>query len=194
MEVLVGVPIFSSWTSPAFSPTKQNKPHLSSWIGTSNPISFPSILCLVAEKMYEESKPQMDVLIGFLIFVSWTSPAFSPTKQINPICFHGLELLICNNLIDEDSDSIRAKKHGWQDTYVFTKAMGEMVIDQMRGEIPVVIIRPSVIESTCREPFPGWMEGNRFFISYQSRIHYHPLVESNYHLFNFLPLSGWWIP
>ncbi|XP_034693380.1 fatty acyl-CoA reductase 2 [Vitis riparia] len=55
----------------------------------------------------------------------------------------------------------RAKKHGWQDTYVFTKAMGEMVIDQMRGEIPVVIIRPSVIESTCREPFPGWMEGNR---------------------------------
>ncbi|XP_052173634.1 fatty acyl-CoA reductase 2, chloroplastic [Diospyros lotus] len=55
----------------------------------------------------------------------------------------------------------RAQKHGWQDTYVFTKAMGEMLINSMRGEIPVVIIRPSVIESTCREPFPGWMEGNR---------------------------------
>ncbi|GMJ14786.1 FATTY ACID REDUCTASE 2, MALE STERILITY 2 [Hibiscus trionum] len=55
----------------------------------------------------------------------------------------------------------RARKHGWQDTYVFTKAMGEMMINNMRGEIPVVIIRPSVIESTCKEPFPGWMEGNR---------------------------------
>ncbi|KAA8518325.1 hypothetical protein F0562_015792 [Nyssa sinensis] len=55
----------------------------------------------------------------------------------------------------------RAKKYGWQDTYVFTKAMGEMLIDNMRGEIPVVIIRPSVIESSYREPFPGWMEGNR---------------------------------
>ncbi|WCJ34088.1 Fatty acyl-CoA reductase 2 chloroplastic [Euphorbia peplus] len=55
----------------------------------------------------------------------------------------------------------RARKYGWQDTYVFTKAMGEMMIDSMRGEIPVVIIRPSVIESTFREPFPGWMEGNR---------------------------------
>ncbi|EEF27810.1 Male sterility protein, putative, partial [Ricinus communis] len=54
----------------------------------------------------------------------------------------------------------RARRYGWQDTYVFTKAMGEMMIDSMRGEIPVVIIRPSVIESTCREPFPGWMEGN----------------------------------
>ncbi|XP_073362357.1 fatty acyl-CoA reductase 2, chloroplastic-like, partial [Aegilops tauschii subsp. strangulata] len=53
-----------------------------------------------------------------------------------------------------------AKLYGWQDTYVFTKAMGEMVINCMRGEIPVVTIRPSVIESTWRDPFPGWMEGN----------------------------------
>ncbi|XP_024024401.1 fatty acyl-CoA reductase 2 [Morus notabilis] len=55
----------------------------------------------------------------------------------------------------------RAQQYGWQDTYVFTKAMGEMMIDSMRGDVPVVIIRPSVIESTCKEPFPGWMEGNR---------------------------------
>ncbi|XP_040378115.1 fatty acyl-CoA reductase 2, chloroplastic-like [Oryza brachyantha] len=55
----------------------------------------------------------------------------------------------------------RAKLHGWQDTYVFTKAMGEMVINSMRGDIPVVTIRPSVIESTWSDPFPGWMEGNR---------------------------------
>ena len=56
----------------------------------------------------------------------------------------------------------RAKLHGWQDTYVFTKAVGEMVINSMRGEVPVVTIRPSVIESTWRDPFPGWMEGNRY--------------------------------
>ncbi|XP_024459526.2 fatty acyl-CoA reductase 2, chloroplastic [Populus trichocarpa] len=55
----------------------------------------------------------------------------------------------------------RGKRYGWQDTYVFTKAMREMVVDNMRGDIPVVVIRPSVIESTWKEPFPGWMEGNR---------------------------------
>lgn len=44
---------------------------------------------------------------------------------------------------------------------MFTKAMGEMLIDEMRDDIPVVIIRPSVIESTFKDPFPGWMEGNR---------------------------------
>ncbi|KAL1204735.1 Fatty acyl-CoA reductase 2 [Cardamine amara subsp. amara] len=55
----------------------------------------------------------------------------------------------------------RARSYGWQDTYVFTKAMGEMMINSTRGDVPVVIIRPSVIESTYKDPFPGWMEGNR---------------------------------
>lgn len=62
---------------------------------------------------------------------------------------------------------IRARMYGWQDTYVFTKAMGEMMIDTMREDIPVVIIRPSIIESTCKEPFPGWMEGIRYFLHIQ---------------------------
>jgi len=39
--------------------------------------------------------------------------------------------------------------------------MGEMMINSTRGDVPVVIIRPSVIESTYKDPFPGWMEGNR---------------------------------
>ena len=57
---------------------------------------------------------------------------------------------------------------------MFTKAMGEMVINSMRGEIPVVTIRPSVIESTWRDPFPGWMEGNRCV-----RIDFDKLVQSS---------------
>lgn len=35
------------------------------------------------------------------------------------------------------------------------------MIENLRGDIPVVVIRPSVIESTYKEPFPGWMEGSR---------------------------------
>uniref|UniRef100_A0A7N0VJJ0 Fatty acyl-CoA reductase n=1 Tax=Kalanchoe fedtschenkoi TaxID=63787 RepID=A0A7N0VJJ0_KALFE len=55
----------------------------------------------------------------------------------------------------------RAKVYGWQNTYVFTKAMGETMLDVMRGDIPVVIVRPSVIESISNEPLPGWIQGNR---------------------------------
>ncbi|KAL1825173.1 hypothetical protein ACET3Z_011951 [Daucus carota] len=55
----------------------------------------------------------------------------------------------------------RAQKYGWQNTYSLTKAMGEMVVEDTKGELPVIIIRPSIIESTLREPFSGWIEGNR---------------------------------
>ncbi|KAH0634706.1 hypothetical protein KY284_037492 [Solanum tuberosum] len=55
----------------------------------------------------------------------------------------------------------RAKLYGWQDTYTFTKAIGEMMINNMRHEIPILIIRPSIITSSYKEPFPGWMQGFR---------------------------------
>lgn len=55
----------------------------------------------------------------------------------------------------------RARAHGWQDTYVFTKAMAEMLMASGGDDLPVVIVRPSVIESTYSQPFPGWIEGHR---------------------------------
>lgn len=55
----------------------------------------------------------------------------------------------------------RAKLFGWQDTYVFTKAMGEQLISNERNDVPVVIVRPSIVEGAFAEPFPGWIEGVR---------------------------------
>ncbi|OMO54203.1 Male sterility, NAD-binding protein [Corchorus capsularis] len=55
----------------------------------------------------------------------------------------------------------RAKLYGWPNTYVFTKAMGEMILGNFKGDLPLVIIRPTMISSTYKEPFPGWIEGVR---------------------------------
>lgn len=55
----------------------------------------------------------------------------------------------------------RARKYGWPNTYVFTKAMGEMLVGKLRGDLPVVILRPTIVCSTLNEPFPGWVEGCR---------------------------------
>ncbi|KDP34806.1 hypothetical protein JCGZ_10586 [Jatropha curcas] len=60
-----------------------------------------------------------------------------------------------------DMGTERAKAYGWPNTYVFTKAMGEMVIGHLKENLPVVIIRPTMVTSTWREPFPGWIEGAR---------------------------------
>ncbi|AEE79553.1 putative protein [Arabidopsis thaliana] len=55
----------------------------------------------------------------------------------------------------------RAQHYGWENSYTFTKAIGEAVIHSKRGNLPVVIIRPSIIESSYNEPFPGWIQGTR---------------------------------
>ncbi|PWZ26147.1 Fatty acyl-CoA reductase 1 [Zea mays] len=57
----------------------------------------------------------------------------------------------------------RARHFGWSNTYVFTKAMGEAVLGQQLrgGDVPVAVMRPSIITSVRRDPLPGWMQGTR---------------------------------
>ncbi|CAN6248197.1 unnamed protein product [Urochloa humidicola] len=62
----------------------------------------------------------------------------------------------------------RARHFGWPNTYVFTKAMGEMLLGQQLlrrggggGSVPVVVMRPSIITSVHADPVPGWMQGVR---------------------------------
>ncbi|KAE9585811.1 putative alcohol-forming fatty acyl-CoA reductase [Lupinus albus] len=57
---------------------------------------------------------------------------------------------------------IRANLHGWQDTYSFTKAMGEMIMGNMKDNIDLIITRPTMIVGTHSEPFPGWIEDVRY--------------------------------
>ncbi|CAK7329345.1 unnamed protein product [Dovyalis caffra] len=55
----------------------------------------------------------------------------------------------------------RARLFGWPNTYVFTKALGEMLLGNFKDNLPLLIIRPTMIASTYKEPFPGWIEGVR---------------------------------
>lgn len=55
----------------------------------------------------------------------------------------------------------RARHWGWPNVYVFTKALGEMILMHDKGDIPLVIIRPTIVTSTFKEPIPGWVEGIR---------------------------------
>ena len=64
----------------------------------------------------------------------------------------------------------RAKRLGWHDSYTFTKALGEMRLVRNRGDVPTAIIRPTIIESSFRDPAPGWLEnlnvGDPLFVEY----------------------------
>jgi fatty acyl-CoA reductase len=55
----------------------------------------------------------------------------------------------------------RAASVGWPDAYAFTKALGEQALIDSKGDVPVSIVRPSIIESAFAEPRPGWIRGFR---------------------------------
>lgn len=55
----------------------------------------------------------------------------------------------------------RARHWGWQNTYTFTKSLGEQIIAaaQQAGTVRASVVRPAIVESAYRFPFPGWNEG-----------------------------------
>jgi len=55
----------------------------------------------------------------------------------------------------------RAAALGWPDAYAYTKALGERALAENRGDVPVSILRPSIIESALADPYPGWIRGFR---------------------------------
>ena len=53
----------------------------------------------------------------------------------------------------------RAQHLGWPNTYTFTKSLGESVLAARGKDLPIAIVRPSIVESSERSPFSGWNEG-----------------------------------
>jgi len=60
-----------------------------------------------------------------------------------------------------DAGMNRARSHGWNDTYTFTKWIGEQLLVRDHGRVPLVIFRPAIIEGSYDEPTPGWIDGLR---------------------------------
>ena len=53
----------------------------------------------------------------------------------------------------------RAQHLGWPNTYTFTKSLGESILARHGKDLPIAIVRPSIVESSERSPFTGWNEG-----------------------------------
>ena len=43
-------------------------------------------------------------------------------------------------------------------TYTFTKAISEQLVNEERGELPIAIVRPSIVGGSIEEPMPGWVD------------------------------------
>jgi fatty acyl-CoA reductase len=55
----------------------------------------------------------------------------------------------------------RAQALGWPDAYAYSKALGEWALLEGRGDLPITVVRPSIIEAALAQPHPGWIRGFR---------------------------------
>jgi len=53
----------------------------------------------------------------------------------------------------------QSRHYGWNDTYTFTKWLGEQLLIQGLSKQSLTLLRPSIIESAWTSPQPGWVEG-----------------------------------
>ena len=52
----------------------------------------------------------------------------------------------------------RADYWGWTNIYTYSKSLAEQIVAQ-QDDIVKTLVRPSIVESSCEYPFPGWNEG-----------------------------------
>ncbi len=53
----------------------------------------------------------------------------------------------------------RAREYGWPNTYTYTKSLAESLIALRGKDLPVAVVRPSIVETSTHDPFEGWNEG-----------------------------------
>jgi HAD superfamily hydrolase (TIGR01490 family) len=60
-----------------------------------------------------------------------------------------------------DAGRARAQSLGWTDVYTLTKAFAERAAEELWADNGhrLSVVRPAIIESALRHPFPGWIDG-----------------------------------
>jgi hypothetical protein len=111
-------------------------------------------------------------------------------EKIHPYPGHGLDFEehIKNILNADPNEILKDEKryiHNFENSYVFCKDSAERYLDRYRGNIHLVINRPSIIINCAREPLVGWCDsiaaaGSVVFPSGMG-------ITANFHVPNFHP-------
>lgn len=93
-----------------------------------------------------------------------TAYAYCNRKRIEEVIYSPpvdpKKLIDCLEWMDDSLvEDITPKVLGDQpNTYTYTKAMAEYVLQQEGGNLNIAIIRPSIVGASWKEPFPGWID------------------------------------
>lgn len=68
-------------------------------------------------------------------------------------------LAVCESIDEHTLRTLTPKYLGeMPNTYTFSKQLAEHVVYENKGQLPIVIVRPSIVIASDKEPMPGWVE------------------------------------
>jgi 1-acyl-sn-glycerol-3-phosphate acyltransferase len=59
---------------------------------------------------------------------------------------------------------------GHPNTYTFTKCLAEHLLEENKGQVPLKIVRPSIVSAAWRYPFAGWIDSHAAFAGFVALI------------------------
>jgi fatty acyl-CoA reductase len=68
----------------------------------------------------------------------------------------------------EEGALLRETRH--PNTYTLTKCIAEHLLLERRGDLPLTLVRPSIISASRRHPFPGWIDSHAAFAGFVTLV------------------------
>jgi len=102
-------------------------------------------------------------LLGFIhvstAYVNSDRPGYH-AEELPPLNFDPEEMVQLILQMDvQELERVTPKLLGnYPNTYTYTKAITERVLEKRRGNIPVSYVRPTIVGASWREPVPGWID------------------------------------
>ena len=82
-------------------------------------------------------------------------------EALAPLPAPAEELLAAIRAGADEADLLRDA--GLPNTYTYTKCLSEHMLAAHRGDVPLTILRPSIISCSLHHPFPGWIDSTAGF-------------------------------
>jgi fatty acyl-CoA reductase len=69
-------------------------------------------------------------------------------------------LLFINIIFPQLNNPVTTKEviNDHPNTYTFTKALAEQLLLETAADLPLAIIRPSIVVAAWKDPMPGWVD------------------------------------
>lgn len=105
------------------------------------------------------------------VSTAYVTPARSgPIGEMLAPLPRAAEALLADIETGTKEDAALLRETGHPNTYTLTKCIAEHLLLARAADLPLTLVRPSIIAASWREPFPGWIDSHAAFAGFVALV------------------------